>query len=167
MKKSLWNCESPEVAGEKKICSGSLKGVIDGAALVFWEPGVPKFWHPLNSQWPASPSEIIHSRPSLPSVSPITTPMLHATLNLTRTCFLGAIPAARPAFIIPNKCSCWCGSKHWHWENGITRLMCICHLDTQNWAPAHPAFRLLNQNSRELVPSATILPYGNLVFGKK
>ena len=30
MKKSLWNYESPEVAGEKKICSWSLKGVIDG-----------------------------------------------------------------------------------------------------------------------------------------
>ena len=70
MKKSLWNYESPEVAGEKKICSWSLKGVIDGILGT----RTANVLAPTQLQLPVAgiPLEIIHSRPSLPLASPIT-----------------------------------------------------------------------------------------------
>ena len=106
MKKSLWNYESPEVAGEKKICSWSLKGVIDGILGTRAVNGLAPTQLPVAG----TPSEIIHSRPSFPLASQIT--MLHATLNRTPTCFLGAFYTivAQPQ----TNSSCWCGSKHWH-----------------------------------------------------
>ena len=48
----------------------------------------------------------------------------------------------------------------------VTTMAAICHLDTSNWDPAHPAFEMLHTRPGG-EPVCHFMSYASLLFGEK
>uniref|UniRef100_A0A0E0FDK2 BURP domain-containing protein n=1 Tax=Oryza meridionalis TaxID=40149 RepID=A0A0E0FDK2_9ORYZ len=152
MSQTLRGCEAPPLADEQKACATSLEGVVEAAARML---GGGAMWAAA-SAYPAA--GLARREYAVEAVAPFAGGCCNAACHGTRwpyavyNCHASAGPSK--AYVVTLR-------------GGATVAMAaLCHRDTSNWNPEHPALVALGTRPGG-APVCHFLPYGDLMFGKK
>lgn len=148
-------CAAPPLAGERKACATSLEGVVlsatrmlgtrrvAAAASALPSTGLPRAVYVVQAASPLGGSRFVacHSRPY-----PYAVYQCHMTERSSK------------AYVVSIR-----GGMRGH---PTMNMAALCHFDTSNWNPAHPAFKILRTHPGGS-PVCHFLPYADLLFGEK
>ncbi|XP_047079522.1 protein RAFTIN 1B-like [Lolium rigidum] len=148
-------CAAPPLAGERKACATSLEGVVlsatrmlgtrrvAAAASALPSTGLPRAAYVVQATSPLGGSRFVacHSRPY-----PYAVYQCHMTERSSKA-YVVSIRGGMPG-------------------DTTMGMAALCHFDTSNWNPAHPAFKILRTHPGGS-PVCHFLPYADLLFGEK
>ncbi|KAJ1266252.1 hypothetical protein BS78_08G136700 [Paspalum vaginatum] len=151
---TLSECSAPPLAGEQEACATSLEATVGAAARMLgggpmWAAAsaLPREGLPLRAYTVAAVSALEGDR----HVACHDAPFPYAVFQ----CHMAATQAPTKAYVVTLSG----GGQE-------VAMAALCHRDTSNWNPAHPAFETLHTKPGG-APVCHFMPYANLLFGVK
>lgn len=162
-------CQAPPVAGEQKACATSLEGAVRAALRM------------LGTTRMSVAASALSPREGLPRQEYEVAVVAPLGGNRHVTCHDDPFPyavyrchmeeeASTQAYLLTLR---GLQQQQQH-GNGtaaggslmVVDMVAVCHLDTSNWSPAHPAFQTLNLRPGG-APVCHFMPYADLLFSEK
>ncbi|CAN6361729.1 unnamed protein product [Urochloa humidicola] len=154
---TLRGCSEPPLPGEHKVCATSVEAVVLAATGMLGGTSTGGVWAAAS----ALPSA------GLPRQSYVLRRVVGLPGKRLVACHIEAFPYAVYRCHMSERSSrAYLISLQGLRGGAEVAMAAICHLDTSDWDPAHPAFKMLHTRPGG-APVCHFLPYANLVFGEK
>ncbi|CAL4905334.1 unnamed protein product [Urochloa decumbens] len=154
---TLHGCQERPIPGEQKVCAMSIEDVVLAATRMLGITSTGGVWAAAS----ALPSA------GLPRQSYVVWRVVGLPGERLVACHIEAFPYAVYRCHMSERSSrAYVISLQGFRGGPEVDMAAICHLDTSDWDPAHPAFKLLHTHPGG-APVCHFLPYANLVFGEK
>ncbi|CAM0943234.1 unnamed protein product [Alopecurus aequalis] len=155
MGRTVCHCHAAPLSGEQKACATSLEGVVQSATRMLATSRPVAAWaSALHS------SGLPRGKYMVQAIRPLSGGRLVAChVNVYPYAVYGChmAEASSQAYIVSIRGGA---------RQPTVDMAALCHFDTSNWSPAHPAFKVLGTHPGGS-PVCHFLPYADLVFGEK
>ncbi|CAN6339063.1 unnamed protein product [Urochloa humidicola] len=148
-------CEAPPLAGERKACATSLEGTVQAAARML---GTKRMSVAVSA---LTPREGLPRQEYEVAAAVLLDGRRHVTCHndpfpyAVYRCHVEKEDVSTEAYVLTLRSS-----------SLVVDMVAVCHLDTSNWSPAHPAFKTLNLRPGD-APLCHFMPYADLLFSDK
>ncbi|XP_062202790.1 protein RAFTIN 1B-like [Phragmites australis] len=153
---TLRGCRAPPLAGEQKACATSLEGTVRSAMGMLGTTTSGKVW--------AAASAL--PRDGLPRQEYVVSAVSPLDGDRHVACHDEPYPYAVFQCHMTGRSSTKAYMITLSGRSPAVTMAALCHRDTSNWNPAHPAFEMLGTQPGG-APVCHFMPYANLVFGEK
>jgi len=155
-------CQAPPLTGEAKACATSLEGTIQVAARML---GTKRMLVAVSALTPRDGLPLMEYE--VAAVAPLGG-RRHVTCHddpfpyAVYRCHMEKEMSSTEAYVLTLR-GLQRGSSA---ASSSVDMVAVCHLDTSNWSPAHPAFKTLNLQPGG-APLCHFMPYADLLFSDK
>lgn len=157
-------CQAPPLAGDRKACATSLEGTVRAAARML---GTSTRRLAVAAS-ALTPSEGLPPQEyEVAAVAPLGGGGRHVTCHddpfpyAVYRCHMEK-EASTEEYVLTLRGL----QQHGSGAPVVVDMVAVCHLDTSNWSPAHPAFETLNLRPGG-APVCHFMPYADLLFSEK
>ncbi|CAN6361975.1 unnamed protein product [Urochloa humidicola] len=159
---TIRGCQAPPLAGEWKACATSLEGTLQAAARML---GTKRMSVAVSA---LTPREGLPRQEYEVAAVALLDGRRHVTCHndpfpyAVYRCHMEKDYMSTEAYVLTLRGL----QQHGSSASSLVDMAAVCHLDTSNWSPAHPAFKTLNLQPGA-APLCHFMPYADLLFSDK
>jgi hypothetical protein len=160
---TLRECFDPPHPGEQKACTTSVQDTVLAATRMLGDPtgGVWAAASALTNAGLPRRSYVVQEVARLPGERLVSCHVEPFPYAVYRCHYMPERPSRAYAISIQGL-----GGGEESSSRPLVAMVAVCHLDTSDWDPVHPAFKMMRSRPGG-APVCHFLPYANMVFGEQ